>query len=198
MRLLILIAIVLAFLGEERADAQFLTYLESATASGSLGGTPFTSETIYLTASADVSDITFSSSTYTVTNLSAAVDVPGIGTGIFTDSTDMFDYQTNGIAGITGLVNGDPADILDITNPAFTTYNLSTRIGPLSSNEDLSDEDLDFSTSLGNFTITSLVSGSGTFEAVPEPSSFGMGAVLLAILLASRWKKFQVARPLGC
>ena len=114
----------------DRATAGLITYTESSVIQGSLGQHNFDSlVTVSLTA--DTSGITQSAfyhysspvttATVTVDGLTATFLDPvyfgaGRGTGFFTDQ------QYGPSSGIT---------ILDISNPAFTGYDLSTPLGPL-------------------------------------------------------------------
>jgi hypothetical protein len=53
----------------------------------------------------------------------------GVGSGTFTDAFQVFNNQATTIAGFEDTAI--PSDLLDITNAAFGSYNLSTSIGPI-------------------------------------------------------------------
>src|SRR5208337_4564839 len=122
------------------------------TGSGSLGGTPFTSALITLTANADTANVSnsFSGQLFLVNNASTTVDVAGIGPGIFTEVITTSVYHPNQTAGIS-----DPsAGILDVVNPVFATYHLTTFVGPVSGSAHC-NIGLVFPTTAGNFEVDS-------------------------------------------
>jgi hypothetical protein len=168
------LALSLSLLGNAHADV--ITYTETATASGSLGGTAFTGQLITLTLTTDTSLITGSALSVTPASPST-VAVNGFATANFTDNIIVFD-NNGGVAGFED--NSLPADILDISNNFFTTYNLRTSAGPITGNTSINSGS-SFGTDAGNLIINS-VSAQGTFTAttaaVPEPASvalFGLG-----------------------
>jgi len=149
--------------------------ITTVTGSGSLGGTPFTDALITLTANADTANVTntFSGQLFLVNNASTTVDVAGIGPGIFTEVITTSVYHPNQTAGIS-----DPsAGILDVVNPVFATYDLTTSVGPVSGSAHF-NIGLVFPTTAGNFEIDS-TSGQGTFQAtsVPEPATLTLTAI---------------------
>ena len=190
-----LLVVTILLLSQGAALAVPITYIETATASGSLGGVAFTNAVITLTAEADTTNVSPppgapSPSLFIVNNGFAAVDVAGLGGAAFTVPTQTFDNQGVGtptpVAGMVALVNGpegpEAYDILDAVNSAFGSYDLATSLGPLSSGSRV-NLNIGTPTSSGPFVITSqppLV----TFQAiVPEPSSIAIGGFmpLLAI-----------------
>jgi hypothetical protein len=170
-----------------RAGADPITYTESVTASGSLGGTSFTDALVTLTAMGDTGSITNPVPGIFVVPVTATVDVAGIGTADLTQSLVVFANQNNNFDG----VEAPTGDILDTGNPAFATYALSTSIGPVSG-PPLGNPGFPFSTSVGDFVIASFSSDatfSATTTAVPEPSSLalcGLGVAGLAGLARRR------------
>jgi hypothetical protein len=155
------------------ASAGMITYVETATASGSLGGTNFTFAQVTITATADTANIILSDPTdmfYKVTNMSTTVDVAGVGSAMFTDAIFTGVVQLFQVAGFS-----DPKseDILDTKSPAFSTYDLSTSIGPLSGTTVI-NPGFAFPTTAGDLILTAAVAnGDSTFQAtlaaIPSP-----------------------------
>ena len=183
--------LALAMLGS-RAEATPITYIETVTASGSIGPLGFQSDLITITATADTTGITSpNAGELAVNNLSATVNVAGVGTFGFTSPTNTFDFQTGtGTAGENSGTTGVPgSDILDVASAVFTTYDLATSLGPVSG-EPVFSSGVVFPTTpfgdfAGGFAIDS-TTGNATFQAIlatPEPSSLilcGLGALGLA------------------
>lgn len=111
---------------------QTAVYTFTGTASGTIGGTPFTNATLTVTSTGNVSTVSCTStcSLYPAAGASAFT-ISGIGTGTFSGSSYVFDNQSNAVAGF-GVVNDD-IQIYDssIGSAALATYNLQSSIGPL-------------------------------------------------------------------
>jgi len=178
----------LALLAAPGAMADTITYTFQGNASGSLGGTSFSNAqfTIILTADSDaISQFTMGCGATPCTILdvqaaTASFTVHGQTTAI-TSPIGVFDNQTVdvlGLARITGPgAGGIGMDLLDLTDPAFGTYNLSSELavmGPfnLGTLNEFSCATGCVITSIGNLTMTT--ASDVTFSdpvSTPEPSS---------------------------
>jgi hypothetical protein len=147
-----------------------VTYTETATISGSLGGQSFSGDLLTLTGSGDTANVTGSF----VNLVSASVSITGVGNGGFTDATQVAAGNRSDVAGF-----GDPGrnlGILFTLNTAFSTYDLKTSIGPLSGVA-LFNNGVSFPTTAGAFIINS-VTGDATFSAVVSPSGVPLPGAL--------------------
>jgi heme A synthase len=175
-----------------------ITYTQIATGSGSLGGTSFTNAVVTITAIADTADIILSDPSdrfYKVTNESTTVDVAGLGSATFTDAIYTGVVQLFQVAGFS-----DPKseDILDTQSPAFSTYNLSTSIGPLAGTTVI-NPGFSFPTTAGDFIFNSANANDSTFQAtlgtasIPEPSSLILASTA-ALAGLGVWRSHRVGR----
>ncbi len=178
-------AILLIACATGNTKAGFITYLETTTGSGTLGGVAFTNALVTLTATADTSNVTGSSGFFTVHPTTATVSVDGFSPATFTSSTfDVIDNQSfsnNGITGIVGFGDTNSGTVLGDSNAAFQSYSLTTSIGPLTG-ADFIRSDVTFATTAGGFVLSS--AGPATFQAiigVPEPSSLALSVIAGAI-----------------
>jgi len=186
------------------------TFTFTGTATGTIGGTPFTDASLVVTAMADVSTVSCAAGEcdlYVGAGL-ASFTIAGFLSGTFNDPTYFFDNQTSLLEGSpAGLVGfGDGSDDIQmygalIGNAVFATYNLQTAVGPVGpQGADPSTSDwVNLPTSLGNFTVNSFTDF--TFQAtttstaaVPEPGSLVLSAIGLAALL---WRARRRARRIS-
>ena len=110
------------------ASAGPITFTETQNGIGSLGGTAFTNSLVTIVLTTDTSTITGGSGAFFDIG-PATVTVAGIGTATFTDTMEAVVSQGCPCAGISDETT-DLSVMFD-TNSAFSTYDLSTAIGPL-------------------------------------------------------------------
>jgi hypothetical protein len=178
---------ILGILGAGKVRAAVITITETVTATGSLGGTAYNG-LVTITATGDTNGVVpYGPNLIGFNNTSATVTVEGIATATFTALTLGFVNQSSvpGAGIELGAVNNpNPADILDVRNPAFSTYNLTSSIGPLTGTP-VFEGPSSYATTLGVFSFTSFL-GNATYQAVvtaavPEPTSLtlaGIGGVI--------------------
>ncbi len=145
-----------------QAQAELITYTESAVASGTIGNQVFSGELVTLTLTADTSGITFSGGIFYTSAAMATVSIAGIGNASFTDNLVVFNYPgvEAGFEDFTPVV-GD-ALIMAIVNASLSTYDLASAIGPLTG--PTSGGGGSFATTLGTLYLNPPFD-SGTFTA---------------------------------
>jgi len=177
-------------------SASSITYTETFTGSGSLGGTSFTGQLISLTMTTDTSLITTQNGDY-LQQGSASVNISGLGTATFTDHLTVVSNPNFGDGGFSDYVTSVP--VAFVINNIFGTYNLASPLAPTSGPLNNSQEDETFTTSKGAFTVDN-PTGNGTFQAttaVPEPGQMLALGASLSGLLAVRWKRRFLAQNRG-
>jgi hypothetical protein len=186
---LMLLAFGLVTFGAGRADAAFLTYIDTATLSGSLGGTSFTDAKVTVSGTGDTDDLYHFQGfpTQPAINLpSTTVTVAGIGTATFTNPFAIVYGQGLRFAGFAELTTLHT--VLGVQITTTRPYDLTTPIGPLPGVAEFTM--VPFQTSLGVLEITSSTTGTFTAAIVPEPSSLALcgiaGVVGLAVARARR------------
>jgi hypothetical protein len=107
--LLAALAAVFALAGSGQAEAAPITYFESFTTDGVLGGTAFTNELVTLTFTADISTVTFFQGSnftqYTNIPLVSTATVAGVGSATLSDpvSLSVFVFPTFSEFSVTAL-----------------------------------------------------------------------------------------------
>jgi hypothetical protein len=176
-----------------------ITYTETVTATGSLGGVAFSNAAIVLTMHNDTTNVIGGPSFFENLGI-VTVSVNGGSPMTFTNSTEVFSAPTPppSSAGFSDLTRS--LDILDVSSPSFATYTLQTAIGPISGAALISPGEF-FPTTGGTFALTG-VTGLATFTATttsPAPAPpIGRGLpALLAVFLGVRlWQHSKRRRSL--
>src|SRR5262249_55923595 len=156
------------------------TYTDQVVASGEFfvpgASRTFTNALVTLTLVGDTENVKLDSlGLFINTSGLFTVNVSGIGTATFTDPTmEVFVNQVLNqfVRPAAGSADRDGL-LLDPLNSAFSTYNLTTAIGPISGASEI-DPLSGFGTTLGTLVLSS--AGNSTFQAVtvptvPEPST---------------------------
>jgi len=176
--------------------ANSIIVTESAIGSGSLGSNSFSNSLLTLTATGDTSNVVNVGGLYVLPGITVAIDVATLGTTAnLTDKAQVFDNQPGpiyaGIIDTTVLTGGLPTIILDTFNSAFSSYALTTSIGPIQGTSG-GVSGVSFNTNQGSFVLSSL-SNNPTFTAsvasAPEhatPVLLGLGMMALAALKRRR------------
>jgi hypothetical protein len=165
--------------------AGLITYTETATGSGSLGGTAFTDAMVTVTGTGDTANVTSSGGVFS-NFITVTVTVAGIaGTATFTDSIRVFDVPVATGAGFEDFTL--MGDILGtISSPPFDTYDLKSAVGPVTNTADSFGLNTAYPTTDGNFILNTIDNGTTTFTATtgtPEPASLtllGLGVAGVA------------------
>ncbi len=176
------------------ADAAVLRFTESATASGSLGGTAFNDVLVTLSGVTSTADVTqvYGSSLFEIVGVPVTVDVAGVGTAQFTDTIQLLSNAAGGVVGL-GDVTTDFAVLLTLGAPSGNV--LASSIGPLMGPAGY-NRDVDFATSAGLFDFSSVSTSTfqQTVSTVPEPS--GWAIMLVGVgALGARTRARRLSRP---
>jgi hypothetical protein len=171
-----------------------ITYTETATGSGSLGGTSFTDATVTITGTGDTANIRDSvPGFFNNSPITATVTVAGIGTATFTGTIIVHDNQPTSLVAFSDETAG--ADILGTSGSPFDTYDLKTAVGPVSGPADEVGFGRDLATTDGAFVLNSVVNDTATFTATPtpEPASLTLLGLGAAGLLGYGWRRKRSA-----
>jgi len=159
------------------AQADFITYTESATATGTLGSSSFTDTLVTLTVVGNPLNPGLCTGVphCTVNQGVISVDVSSVGTATFTPAflgspnPGQGVVDNNGVSeagmSVFRLPNGNVGSIVLFTgSPAFATYNVTESIGPITGTAFIS-KGFAFPTSAGSFLLSS-VSANSIFTAL--------------------------------
>jgi hypothetical protein len=185
------------------AHATAITYSLSTTASGSLGGSPFTNALVTVTLTGDTANIIPGPPPHTgvvVNPGTASVSVSGLGSGTFTDSIVIVDTLSDlsifGVPAVLFLDNTTGTGIVLQTGSAFSTYDLGDPFGPLTGTGGVASGSSItpvFPTTAGDLTWAvgqSLGTSTFTAKATPEPEALLLaGSGLMAVLARRRFRR---------
>jgi hypothetical protein len=156
------------------AHATPITYTETVTADGSLGGTSFISQLVTITGIGDTGGIgLLGPGVYFLDLTSGSVRIGAGSAAIFTGTLIAISNQ----GGPTASLGESSGDMLDDTSAAFATYALNTAIS--ATGNAIINPGMAFGTSAGDFDMLNTGSQS-TFTAslgaatAPEPVAFAL------------------------
>jgi len=191
------IATILSFIlvllaGTSIANASSINYIFQATGTGSLGGTQFSNASFTLTVVGDTDNVqNEGGGLFLNAATSAQIAIQGFQVADFTTLVGMFDYQPGNALGLQRAPQ--MADILDLSDPAFSSYDLTTPIGPLLvANPFIGQFNCDrgcIETSQGELEFTDMSSVTFSATTVPEPGTLVLvGAGVLGLVGRLRQK----------
>ena len=159
-------------------QASSVTYTFTGTGTGDLNGVAFTSTPFTITVVGDTSNIV-SCFTVVLCNpaTSATIAISGFPLATFITATQVFDSPGFPALGFERAVNS--ADLLDLSDPAFATYDLATSIGPIFVATPFAVNQFNCGfgcvvTNQGNVDFSSIVNVTFTASTVPEPATLGL------------------------
>jgi hypothetical protein len=172
------------------AQAEIITYIETAPAGGSIGGTPFSGQ-LTLTFIADTNNVVVvPPGVSEVFGSSASVTISGVGTASFTDPTLI--ARIKGGPAFVQLSDFAQGEIMSTSNNIFNSYDLKSSIGPISGLQSF-DPAFVYNTTLGLLHIAGLGAGGtftaslgGTGSASPEPFSLTLTCIGIGVALLFR------------
>lgn len=116
--------------GASVANASPINYVYQGTGAGFMGGTYFENASFTITLVGDTTTvIDYGEGLYINPTASGTVWIQGIGTATFTGRFQMFDNTPYNVSGFSRFP--DAADLIDMVDPSFGSYDLRTNFGPV-------------------------------------------------------------------
>jgi len=174
-----------------------ITYtIAVADASGTLGGSSFLSATVTITLTGDTSSVSGGFSN----QITAEADVAGIGTATLTSSFLLLERH-----GSTALDIIDPSItffLVEISDPAFASYDLASALGPLSIGPGSTETPgINYPTTLGNLELNNndgaTFTASTTTAATPIPAALPLFATGIGGLGLLGWRRKRKAKAVA-
>jgi hypothetical protein len=156
------------------AEADILTVTQTGSGSGDLNGVAFPTSSFTITSILDTGHrVSFAGESH-INATSASIAISGLGSFNFTTPTLIFVSNTLPGPGISRVIGGTGGDLFDgPTDPAFSTWDMLTAIGPISGDGELQQWDITPVNTSGGVLRFDNGHAGATFTAtiVPEPSS---------------------------
>jgi hypothetical protein len=164
------------------AEADILIVTQTGSGSGDLNGVAFPTSSFTITSILDTANRQGFPGDFFINATSASISISGLGSYDFTTPTFIFVNQSVRIPGISRSPGGDLFD--GPPDPAFSTWDMLTPIGPISGDAELQQWDITPVNTSGGVLRFDNGHAGGTFAAtiVPEPSSillFPLGGLTL-------------------
>jgi hypothetical protein len=173
--------------------AGLITYTDTFTASGSLGGESFTDENVVITINANTEDVTGLPSNPAVVATSSSLK---IGSSSATAFLDPIRVQSLFVSGGVVITDTDVSEMVTVYDDAFLGYDLTTSIGPVTSSDSLFAISSAFPTAAGSFQITSYAGSPDS----PSDDSFhcqggsgGTGAIFANVVERGLWWPYSAS-----
>ena len=182
---------LLLLAGASLANAVEINYVFQGTGTGDLGGVQFTNAAFTMTVTGDTASVQDEGGGLFVSQASSTViDIQGFNEATFTIPTQMFDNQPGSVLGLSR--SPDMADLLDLFDNAFATYDLKSSLNPVVVSDpffgQFGCQNGCVGTDQGNLTFTDMSAITFSATTVPEPSTLVMmGAGVLG--LAARLRR---------
>jgi len=184
---------VSAFVQFSVVGAETIKYVFDGTASGTLGSQTFSNVDLNESAVTDTASVPANGEQINFAPMPFTIDIGGVGsTTVSTGLLSLFHNASFQFVAAGWKTSSSEIDVIEINNPAFLTYDMTTSIGPIT--ETGSDPFIgnwqNMSTSGGNLTVTSwdnvsftatLGSGTGGSNAVPLPSAAWLSLIGLPL-----------------
>ncbi len=110
------------------AFAATITFTHTGIGSGTIGSTSFTNAVFTITDVGDTADRVCIADVCDIDDISAWISISGVGTFGFITPTRTFVNNTNAAVGFS---RSSGSDLFDTWNPAFTTWDMLSAIGPI-------------------------------------------------------------------
>ena len=159
-----------------------ITFSFTGVGSGNLDGAGFTDAAFEVLISADTADVTlYRPHVLAYDGLSGAIDVSGIGIGIFVEPLYVFDNQTVEGVGFGNWIQGDLIS-LHIDGVGLDTYDLTTSFGPITDLDPFFGQFSNVTLDIGLLTFTDVAEATFTATVIPAPGAVLLGTVGVALV----------------